>query len=101
LKTWRTVPSLPAALQHHQQGALAFGVEHVLKPVDFLAVLDALRLGGLAVGKELDVAGIALAEPGFFAGLNLEARVKIFCHSCSVQYKRQANRSSNSGCRAI
>ena len=80
------------ALQHHQQRALAFGVEPVLQLVDGLAVLLALLFGGLAVGERLEVGRIAAAE--------MSALARLDAKPCGEGFGHQAYRtiSLNSGC---
>ena len=83
------------ALQHHQQRALAFGVEPVLQLVDGRAVLDALLLGGLAVGEGFDVGRIAAVE--------MRALARFDAKSCGEGFwpSRYRSRSLNSGCRLM
>ena len=80
------------ALQHHQQRALAFGVQPVLQPVDGFAVLHALLLGGLAVGERLEIGRIAAAEVGALSRLDAKLCGEGFGH------RVYRTRSLNSGC---
>src|SRR5688572_30324468 len=58
------------ALQHNQEGALAFCVELILPFVDNGAVFCALLFGCLAVWEGRGVGSIALAEMGTGTGLD-------------------------------
>ena len=80
------------ALQHHQQRALAFGVEPVLQLVDGRAVLHALLLGRLAVGEGFEIGRIAAAEMRALARLDAKSCGEGFCHQAA------RTMSLNSGC---
>jgi len=71
-------------LQHHQQGALAFGVEPVLQGVDDCAVLDALILGSLAVGKGFEIARVAAIEMRALAGHDAKSGGEGFGHRTTL-----------------
>ena len=58
------------ALQDDEQGALAFGIESVLKLVNDGGVLSGLRLGLALVRKRAGVGGIALGEAHALARLD-------------------------------
>ena len=66
------------ALQHHQQRALALGVQPVLQLVDGLAVLGALLLGRLPVREGGRIVWFALVEMGTLARLEFETAPQSF-----------------------